>query len=335
MPERSCLNCKFGKPEKQPEGYYCIYPTLILNEIGPDGEPCWYRLSSFASCGYYKPRQTRCEIEKCKWFDKHEGKDFCYYDDDHWVGAICEDFSREDDLQAKDTRNQCVIDGCRFMESFSQICFHKHSQDLLDGKNCEFFEQKEAEMKIEFQGKMYEATEDLSLAVIHEGRSCKDEFDDAVKIFGSTYGYAGIIHATQENFDKLTINMQRYLVQNCHLKEVVEEVKQLPNQWYKGNESKALYYSRVAGDLLVRLKSKDILNIGSILPWSKEKFTPISPPTITEQPEPAERLPEKCVHHNHATHRCIHPPAMEWRNYNDYVYCQHDNYLECPEYSEE
>ena len=299
MSQKSCLNCLHGKSEEQPEGYYCGTDSVL---------PEWLAENHAYNCEFYKPRQTRCETEKCEWFDKHEGKDFCYYDDDHWVGAICEDFNREDT-------------------------------------------KKEAEMQIEFQGKKYERT-DKKLTLRHlfeDARGCPDAAKSIHRFWHEFFDSDQDFNLSLSPF---TANQRHWLlhdsdlhipwlVEKGYLREVVEEVKQLPNQWYRGNESKALYYSRIAGDLLVRLKSKDISTIGSILPWSKEKFTPTSV-KITEQPELAERRPEKCVHltnepYNHCS--CQNRDAMTFFGvYPENLVCNmwnHNRYKTCPEYTEE
>lgn len=83
-----------------------------------------------------------------------------------------------------------------------------------------------------------------------------------------------------------------WLIEKGYLMEVVEEKKQLPNQWYKGSASGDLYYSDFDCNLTRLSNNRTNLKVN----WAREKtwLTPIPDPTITEQPE--KRSSEKCHH---------------------------------------
>ncbi len=309
MPEKSCLNCAYGKPKKQLEGYYCggegsLYQHSYLI-------PGFYEDMN-ACASSYKSRLTRCETDGCKWFGKYEGKDFCYYDDDHWVGAICEDFNRE----------------------------------------------KEAEMQIEFhqKGKAYGHTDKkLTLrCLFKDAEGCPDaaksihrfwhEFFDPGRDFNPSLipftanQRSGLVHDS-----KLHIP---WLIEKGYLREVVEEETYKVGQWFKNPHdnhlivivgAQGMHYNYGFFDITANTfygGDKSLQKILYHIRSCPSSFTPIPPPTITEQPEPAERRPKKCVHNHPRTESfpsryCTNPNLRTGR------YCEESNHRDCPEYREE
>lgn len=235
MPEKSCLNCKFGKPEEQPEGYYC------------------------------------------NWFPT-EGKE------GYWsTSLICTDYKPRPEIP--------------FVPPEVKI-------------NYKF---KEAKMNIEFQGKKYGATDKPftfhSLKIDAGNNPCPQE---GIGRFAEEFGLTGMaLFKSSENISLipdmitwLTTDSDLHipwLVEKGYLKEVVEGVKQLPKHWYKGEASGDFYFSSQNLDLI-----RVTYNAGFEPPLGESRdkdnwprhVTPIPPATITEQPEPADRRPEKCVHNS-------------------------------------
>lgn len=154
---------------------------------------------------------------------------------------------------------------------------------------------------------------------------------------------------------------------------VVEEIKQLPNQWYKSLQTGALYFSDYHFNL-IRISGVDL--VGHHDTWNSEWAIPIPDPLIVEQ---AERSAEKCVrgefrcqqsHHinrlcnaevikdcsfyseteGRRADKCVHNGDFECKNrkaaehfsvilsFNTrgYMSCDehHYKFLRCPEYSE-
>ena len=310
---KSCLNCLHGKTEKQEQGYYCKLPAWDYAANRFDSYPCWH----------YKPRPNRCEVDGCKWFGEHEVKDFCYYDDDYKVG-----------------------------------------------KTCDYFEKKEAEMEqIEFQGKKYERTgQVLTLyTLFNDARGCSD-ITHAVWLFSKKHNWFDY-HADITMSKRVVMWIKSkpgiipWLVEHDYLKEVVEEETYYGcGQFFKweggiimlaamGPGQKVVMVhvdsskGYIAGAWHSEIMSVQDRNKVSLSEMKKHyhnfeiNYAPISPPTITEQPEPAERRPEKCVHNRdpNSKHRwrfCEYGPAIKADGEGgDYIYCQDNTFKTCPEYS--
>ena len=186
--------------------------------------------------------------------------------------------------------NQCEIDGCRWMVE-GKCTFSGCHNVSYTGQPCTGFEQQEAEMEqIEFQGKVYERTgQVLTLyTLFNDARGCSD-ITHAVWLFSKKHNWFDY-HAdiTISKRDVMWIKSKpgilSWLVEHGYLKEVEEE-KQKPNQWYK-TETDVLYLSDFQLNLINPIS-------GGHTCWTNWKFTPTSI-KIVEQPEPAERRPEKC-----------------------------------------
>ncbi|MBW2621298.1 MAG: hypothetical protein JRD68_00200 [Deltaproteobacteria bacterium] len=239
--EKSCLTCKFGKPEKQPEGYWCFDPE---DEEFDDGEPYYHKGKN--PCWNYEPRLNQCEIDGCEFMD-----------------AVCQ-------------RGDAIVG----------------LNPILSGKKCVFFEKEEpASGIIEFRDKKYKWTgkrldfkrlkkdadsDPHSTTIIARFASEFDLIEEAI-----TYTQTNIsVDPEMIEFALATVEVIPWLVDKGYLVEVAEEVKQFPNQWYKGNSTGALYYSDI------RLNLVNISN-GYHHHWSDKVLvmTPIPPPIITEQPQ--------------------------------------------------
>ena len=104
--KKSCLTCRFGKPEKQPEGYYCNNPKMILNKTGPHGESCWYKYQS--PCGEngwgYELRPNQCETDGCKWMVEGKCRSMGVHNVSY-TGQPCFGFEKEESMGIKFEHN--------------------------------------------------------------------------------------------------------------------------------------------------------------------------------------------------------------------------------------
>ena len=225
--------------------------------------------------------------------------------------------------------------------------------------------------QIEFQGKKYEWNPDVPLTF---GNLRKDAGTDSclrgyitafMNVFGlSNYGVFDQGDEIEITPDRIKYAVEKdeiipWLVEKGYLKEVVEEETYAAGQWFKRKDFPDCYYgfTRIYPgeqyELLcidadyklltcengARFTLKEINELVKSNLW--KNLIPLeSPPTITEQPEPAERRPEKCVHNK--------PPQpgkdMRWcDNYraiinsncrgDDWIYCDTDHWKTCSEYS--
>ena len=290
---KSCLNCLYGKTEKQPEGYYCCTRKYSIH------------IREKTPCNFYKPRPSQCETDECKWFGEHKGKDFCYFDDDFSVG-----------------------------------------------ETCDYFE-KEAEVQIEFQGKKYERTDkSMTMAALIIEAGDGDCPQQSIRRFAAKFYDRTFVANPYKEIPMmyfvvtwLTTDSDLHipwLVEKEYLRECVEEVKQLPNQWYRGNIDGNLIYSDVDFRLIC-MTNKRGWAMGKRVSWDvfNHILSPVPPPTITEQPEPAERRPEKCVHNRlprpgKDRRWCNNSAAVkELLGGEDWIYCDADHWKSCSHYSEE
>ena len=314
MTKPSCLNCAFGKPEKQEQGYYCSKRV----EKGY-GSPFWKTHDCGTDCDcstfhFYKPRQNQCQIDGCKWM----------------VEGDCE--------SPRDRTSLTIAPNPHFTGKECYF-FEKQEEDTME--------------TIKVNGQTYEADIALTFyGLFVDARDCSDA-TVAIWKFSQQFhdiGYYDRITLTKRVVAYLNQHpgIIPWLVEKGYLREVVEEETYKEGQCFFlqgqtdciytiSNEIKPVKYMVLFYDLKERaIKVCDNGNLKTLREATNyiRRCNPIKtdPPLITEQPDTAERRPELCVHNSN--HRCSHGPALKlFTMPGTVMMCSTNHYKTCSEYT--
>ncbi len=365
MTEPSCLNCAFGKDKEQKPGFYCggegshadVYhftPHELATISHPDRNHHHMDWAT-GDCNHYKPRQNKCQADGCKWWG-----DFCEHEGHRWFEEVhlgkvqCNDFKKQEETMAEPSCLTCVYGDptntgtyfCKNPWMIEQnnpggICWHNEGIPI-----CAKHKQEETMETIKVNGKVYEWT-DKPFTLRHlfeDARGCPDAMESIHRFW---HKFSDPSRDFNIPLNPLTPSQKYWLVNDSpqhipwllekgYLREVVEEEKQLPNQWYKGG-SGALWYSDEEFVLTCMKTAKDCdYYVGEKAGWNDHRWmwTKIDPPVITEQSDTAEKRknPTSCVHHKQKG--CLNDEAIKHFGAKDSVSCSNHVPDGCPAWND-